>query len=246
MRDALKIGLFAAAALPLGLFGVVSPTSAAIVQVTYTGTVASGFDYTGVFGSAGTDLTGDSFTARYLFDTTLGVTYSSSSPAENQAYGGTGFSIPSPSLGAVLTINGQNLAVAGSFLGLIYGGNYGPSVYSEAYHTAQDYSFIGSGFTNKYIDNYIFNYTGTIPDSITSPYKYNVGAIVGANDIPGGEFSDYSYNYIPRYTTEDAFGDLHPSTLTYSVVSDVPEPATLLLLGTGLFGLGLMRLRKAA
>ena len=55
--------------------------------MTYTGTVAYGYDQNGRFGTPNASLNGDSYVARYTFDTTLGYTYSS--PNENYAYGGT-------------------------------------------------------------------------------------------------------------------------------------------------------------
>jgi hypothetical protein len=77
------VSVVAAAAM----LGGVSQASAAIMDVTYTGTVYSGIDTLGVFG--GGSLVGLSWVATYTFDTSLGSTYSSST--ESYAIGGPGF-----------------------------------------------------------------------------------------------------------------------------------------------------------
>jgi hypothetical protein len=143
MCNVLKITTFAAAAA-LALIGVASPASATMVRVTYTGTVSSGYDYAGgVFGPPNTSLTGDPYTASYLFDTTLGITLSS--PNLNYAYGGSAYgAVPSPSLSAVLTINGGTLTMVGSYISDIYGNDSG---ISEAFHWARDRSETDFGQT---------------------------------------------------------------------------------------------------
>src|ERR1700730_7174197 len=108
-----------------------------IVYVTYTGIVSYGYDQTGVFGPANTFLTGDPYTTTYTFDTTKGVTYSS--PTYNYALGGYGSATgqPSPSLGAVVTINGHSVAIGGMDFGQILGLNVGPD--NQVYDDARDY-----------------------------------------------------------------------------------------------------------
>src|SRR5207245_627062 len=67
-----------------------------LVYITYTGTVASGFDTRGVFGQVG-DLRGKSFEVDYVFNIAVSD--------ENFAFGGSAFNKPTPLVGAaVLTI----------------------------------------------------------------------------------------------------------------------------------------------
>ncbi len=63
-----------------------SSASAAIVRVTYTGTVSFGYDQTGVFGAPDAYLTGESYTVSYVFDTTRGFVHAS--PTQNYTNGG--------------------------------------------------------------------------------------------------------------------------------------------------------------
>jgi hypothetical protein len=99
--------IFAAAGL--GFFGIVSPASADMVTLTYTGTVTGGFDQLGVFGTPNTSLTGDRYTAVYFFNTAIGLNTSSGNAFN--VFGGPGTAAlgqPSPALGALITISSRN------------------------------------------------------------------------------------------------------------------------------------------
>ena len=163
-----------------------------IVYVTYTGTVGIGYDQTGVFGPANTSLSGDPYTVTYTFDTTKGVTYSS--PGENYALGGYGSATgqPSPSLGAVVTINGHSVSIGGMDFGQIQAGA-GRFVYDDA----RDY-FIYNADTHLYniVYNGILSPDGMIPPSITTPYTYIVTG------------SDQAYGLIQIQTHSNQNGDL--------------------------------------
>jgi hypothetical protein len=93
----------------VAFFGIVSPASADMVTLTYTGTVAGGFDQLGVFGAPNTSLTGDQYTAVYFFNTAIGLNTSSGNAFN--VFGGPGTAAlgqPSPALGALITISSRN------------------------------------------------------------------------------------------------------------------------------------------
>src|SRR6202158_901486 len=145
----------------LVMLGGASQASAAIMDVTYTGTVSSGIDTLGIFGAAGANLAGSSWVATYTFDTSLGHSYSSSN--YNEIYGGSFYNNTSPVLSSMVTINGVGQAVGGSYAGVVYGVNNGGfSKFSKQSHTAEYHSF---GHT-EYLENYISNYNGSLPASI--------------------------------------------------------------------------------
>src|SRR5262245_30036119 len=92
---------------------VVGPVAA----VNWTGTVNSGFDNGCFFGPVGADLTGESFSLVYIFVPSLGIRLELL-PGYVHYYGGLAWpGSTSPSLGAVLTINGENKFIGGNFAG---------------------------------------------------------------------------------------------------------------------------------
>jgi hypothetical protein len=108
-------------ATAVAFFSIVSPVSADMVTVTYTGTVHDGFDHAGIFGTANTSLAGDTFTVVYFFNTALGFDFSL--PGHPNLIGGTGTATfqPSPALGALVTIGSQSIFIDGSYAGQISG-----------------------------------------------------------------------------------------------------------------------------
>jgi hypothetical protein len=216
------VSVVAAAAM----LGGVSQASAAIMDVTYTGTVSYGIDTLGVFGTAGANLAGSSWVATYTFDTSLGHSYSSSN--YNEVYGGSIYNNTSPVLSSMITINGVGQAVGGSYAGVVYGLNNGG--FSKQYHTAEYHS---SGHT-EYLENYITNTNGSLSASITTPFTYTVDA----NDTSN------AYYYLTNGTGYDSI-TASLATLTVSDhVAAVPEPSTWAMMLLGFAGVGFAAYRK--
>jgi hypothetical protein len=120
VRGPKLIGVALAASVLIGP----ATASATIMQATFTGTVVTSdpngtgpaFDWAGIFGPPNTPLNGDAYTATFLYDTTVGVAYTTPLAAViDGGPSGWGSSLQSPSLGAVLTINGRSFDVAGSY-----------------------------------------------------------------------------------------------------------------------------------
>jgi hypothetical protein len=197
------------------------PVEATVVYVTYTGTITSGNDPGGVFGQAGS-LSGKSFEVSYVFDT---GSFADTNLTENFVFGGTAFGRPSPLIDpAVLTIGGISINISGNSIGEIQGINQGPGAFSEQLHRAYDTN--GSA-----VENSVFNYSGGLPASITSPFIYHVTS----ND---GGLSDFS--------AFGASGNMSVDTLTVSLipVSAVPEPSTCAMMIVGFASVGFMAYRR--
>ena len=211
------------------------PASATTVNMTYMGIVTQGLDATGLFGSAQSNLGGLAYTAVYTFNPELGTT--SNSPTDNSAFGGTGFGVPSPSLNAVLTINGHSAFFSGGFAGEFSGTNTG--IFSQISEFVRDLSTVG-GLTDNELIHSISNQTATLPASLTLPFMH----VVTSDDFVAGS------NFVIRVIDQNnnlvagANGLLAPSMVSVEVVSETPLPTALPLFVSGLGGLGLLGWRR--
>jgi hypothetical protein len=212
----------------VAMLGGVSQASAAIMDVTYTGTVYSGYDTFGFFGIAGASLVGSSWVATYTFDTLSSPSTSYSSSSQNYVYGGSQYGNTSPVLSSMITINGVGKAVDGSYLGYDLGYNYGSM--SQQYHHAENQSF----GHQEYLENYFLDYNLSLPASITTPFTHTF-------DYDRGASGTY---YLSNGTgSETIFAQL--ATLTVSEhVGAVPEPSTWAMMLLGFAGVGFAAYRK--
>ena len=205
----------------LALSGQVSQASAAIVDITYTGTLYDAYSYSGSFGSG--PLQG-AFTATFSFDTsTTGLSEKVSGPFENYLQGGSFLGTNSPALSASITINGiTETFVNPNLFGFIYGWNKG--VNSSQIHQA-------AVAKDVFLYARIEAKNAALPATIDLPFTYTVQD----GDIAQGSFQ-----------TAGASGKLNITSLTETVeeIPAVPEPAIWVMMMLGFGGLGCMAYRR--
>jgi hypothetical protein len=234
------------AAATFAFFGLVSAASADMVTVTYSGTVAGGYDQLGIFGTPNTSLTGDRYTAVYFFNTAIGL--NTSSVNAFNVFGGPGTAAlgqPSPALGALITISSRNegddedhftshsVFIDGSYFGQIESGSCG---------SLCDYLYTQA---NANSDTTAFTYVtkSALPTTITGNYTYEFqpsDTVAGSLQI--GSFSLLHANLSPTTVTMS-----DPSALAPVPISNVGAglPGILLVIGGLLWWRG-RRCQKAA
>lgn len=211
--------------------------NAAIVQVTYSGTVIAGSDPTGTFGAVNLGVSayvGEHYVAQYIFDTSRATGIFSHTTADsNYVFGGTDFGNLSPATSAQVTVNGHIV-------------QFNPTSYSQLSGVSQNVDanaqkafarLNGStpGVTHLLLDSTIRAADAgpyTVPVSITNPVIYHPTAGQTATSSFIYEGSTYLFATI--------------DTLSISgVASAVPEPSTWAMLLLGFAGVGFLTYRRS-
>ncbi len=240
---------FGGAALAVMLaFGVGQPAAATIVDITYSGVVASGADVTGVFGAA-SDLSGTPFTATFRFD--LDASTCSAGAIGTDCVGGVAYGDASPNLGASLEIGGVAVTFVGDASSEISGYNnlaLGLNPFSEQSHSATRSDRTASGddllIAIDVLTLSSFGSNGALPASVDTPFAADLSA-----EQVNASFAIEDEIYDPRtgdfVVSAFAYGQLRPMSLVETVEAAVPEPSAwmLMLAGIGAIG-GLMRRRR--
>jgi hypothetical protein len=202
-------------------FGSITAASATTVTATYTGTVASGFDY-GLFAGGGTSLAGEAFTAVFTFDVT-NWNFADAN-GSSQAAGGSEFGSPN-SATASLTINGVTQALNMPYFANYEGGLLIPGV-SESRYSFETPVVPGQVGSGSLFQGFALIVSApdasTFPENLLTPFSYTAGP----DGIGAGSFQFYTTNGSPTLLSS---GDLTPTSETVSV-SEVPLPWTLPLL----------------
>jgi hypothetical protein len=193
-----------------------APASATMLVATYTGTISNGHDYTGVFGAANSNLTGDSYTAIYLIDTTKG--YQSYSGGIDTAEGGSSTAHPglgNPIVSSSVTINGITQTLTPLYDDYTQAGGAAPGPFIEQYGN--------NSSTGLYqlLYSYADNITTVTSIDQTLPLTSVTGSLGGEFDIDNGAST-------PVYSVFAYFG------LNGTVeIAPVPEPASWAIMVSG-------------
>jgi hypothetical protein len=233
LKSLAAVAAFIALALP-------APAGANIATVTYTGVVTSGGDTTGVFGAPNTDLTGDSYAARYVFNTSLGTQIHS--PHQSLISGGLVTGDTDPALSVTLTINGVAVPIGVDYWSELAADHLANinDFLAYASHSIQtptvfNYDYISNGFSHINLDP-----SASLPIEPDQPFFFQIGG-----DHASGYFHIMHIDEVTGAVEMAAAGNFHPQT--YQVeVSFTPEPAAWMLMLGGFGGLGLALRRRTA
>jgi hypothetical protein len=207
-----------------------APAKAAVFDITYVGTVSSGYDTIGLFGNANTDLTGANFSATFRFDTSLSPN-GSSGPNYSDTYGGAAYSGPSPLVSSSISIGSSAaVPVSGSWIGYAWV-NSNPVVgFNDRYANATQ-----SQSPQTYLDLRVYTYVAQFPSALDAAFHYVVQPSAGDSGTGSALFNNF----------QDAFAYLTVTEFTVSpVVTETPLPAALPLFASVLVGGGALSWRK--
>jgi hypothetical protein len=169
--------------------GAATQAPAAIVDVTYTGTVTDDYDQTGIFGSVGDSggYVGLTYIANYVLNVPNGIPESSSAPDALQGYhGGTvyGAGVASPVISATVTVGSVTVSVPTYYDSRVYSAQY-VGGFGAQFHQA------GGCCDSENLDiskSQIQAFNGSIPYTLTGSFTYVVADNAGA-------FGSQSYEY---------------------------------------------------
>ena len=236
-----SISIAAVAALAVATFS--ASAHATTVTATFTGTVASGFDTTGVFGAPNTDLTGETFTA--VFTEVDGPGVGQYFPGfQDYLYGGTSNPGTVSPVTGVLTINGFTVNFPGLEFSEVSQSTLASGQATVAY-IAEDFAFTGSGFNSDALGAQIASFINSIMPSADYhvPFSYTTQADDSALD----NFNIADYSFSTGTYSALVSGSLFSNSVTVTVSkTPVPEPLTLSLFGTALAGAAALRRRRKA
>lgn len=219
------------------LLAVATPAGAAKYIITYEGTIVSGHDDTGVFGSTG-NLAGRAFSVVFTLIAPLPGAYTENTDGYALIAGGEGqsFGVPSP-VSAILQIGAVSYAINGNRIGFARQQNQ-PD-YDRLSHNSHELTIDDSNdfYKQAYIYADIFSVYNNIV--LTTDYTNSLNYDVMQNDFSDGQFRIDEISHGSK--TAFARGDLRPSRVTIApalVALPVPEPTTWALLITGFAAVG--------
>lgn len=200
------------ASIAIAALAAASPALASPKAATYTGFISSGTDVDGLFGAAGTDLTGLGFSVVYRYDTEVGRRLTNL-PSYDSLDGPAG-SLGNPMSEVVLTIGGVSKQISFDFYG--FAATY-PAQSLVEHEVIGDY--------DQYNLMYNFLYTSVASLDVNVPLQSGSGG--GLFRIGHGSGGA---------ETIEASGVFDTRTLV--ITGDVPEPISwsLMIAGFGLVG----------
>jgi hypothetical protein len=203
-----------AIALSLALPSVAQASS---YVLSTTGSVTSGVDNRGLFGTAGASLAGDKFALSILFDSSLAYTDNVHASDLSGAAAVVSLTVGSKTVVEIITSGWAQLDVQDS--------TWGSDLYGLATGTATDGTWLRAeeevGSSNAFVGN----------DSPTQTIGYSTQA----GDIAYANFD----------LTESGIATDFSASASSVSLQTVPEPAAMGLFGIGLAALGVIRRRKA-